>query len=157
MFFFCHFFCFCFFHSVAETIDFGLDQLDTKKKVRPTLGAEIALRLRFVPTAAQLDGSGATGTGTGYALVNSDGDAITDSSTGNLGASEGVELTATGASAATSAKESGSSKKAVPMKTATTTTAAAVSTSVKGKGKKTEAAFTSLVSGNKGDDSNITL
>lgn len=149
------------FISVAETIDFGLDQLDTKKKIRPKLGETIAMRLRFVPSAAQLDGSGATGTG--YALVTSDGDAGANlGATTSGSAGEGVELTAgvkssaqasTAAAAAVTASN-GSGKKATAMKTETATTTPSSSGK---KGKKTEAAFTSLASGNKGDDTCVNL
>lgn len=149
---------------MAESIDFGLDQLDTKKKIRPKLGEGIAMRLRFVPSAAQLDGSGATGTG--YALVTSDGDAGANlGATGSTGsAGEGVELTAgvkssavassAAMSSAAASASTGSGKKATPMKTETATTTP--SSSAK-KGKKTEAAFTSLASGNKGDDTCVNL
>jgi len=142
----------------ADTVDFDLSQLDTKKKIRPKLGEGILLRLRFVQSAAQLTAAGGS-TGKGYELVTSDeGD--------NEGAGD-VELgravatseepaesaNAAGGSAARSESASGKSDptKVSPMNTATTPTGST-------KSKKTEAAFTSLVTGTKSpEDTTVAL
>jgi hypothetical protein len=68
----------------ADSIDFGMDELDTKNKIAPKMGTAALMRLRFTQ-----DMSGAAGDG-GYALVD-----------GEAGDEAGVELksTASGASA----------------------------------------------------------
>eukprot|EP01032_Pedospumella_encystans_P022520 gene22520-25516_t len=47
----------------AESIDFDLSQLDTKKKIRPKLGPNILMRLRFVQSPAQLQATPGGNTG----------------------------------------------------------------------------------------------
>jgi hypothetical protein len=130
-------------------VDFPLDQLDTKKKVRPKLGEGILMRLRFVQSAAQREGAGAVPGGgkDGYALVSSDGEAHEEGGAVNVGGEAGVEMAGVTAAKTSSAK--GSSAKASPSKPMAVSSAAAAP-SGSAKSKKTEAAFTSLVSGNKG-------
>ncbi|KAJ1432633.1 protein-tyrosine phosphatase-like protein [Ochromonadaceae sp. CCMP2298] len=60
----------------ADSIDFGMKELDTKKKISPKMGTAALMRLRFTQ-----DMSGAAGDASGYALV------------GGESAEEGVEIT----------------------------------------------------------------
>ena len=133
------------FYRTADSIDFGLDQLDTKKKIRPKLGTDIQMRLRFVQSSSQRDASGPVPGGkSGYALVSTDGE-----SGGNLGADQsigspsdvGVEM----APVTSASAETPSSPKGTPMPISDSGSSTKSSKSA----KKTEAAFTSLVTGKK--------
>ena len=80
-----------------------MDQLDTKKKIRPKLGEGILLRLRFTPSSGgAAAGGGVTAAGAvggkGYALVTTgsaadEADALGAASSALDNAEVGVELT----------------------------------------------------------------
>lgn len=141
----------------ADTVDFALDQLDTKKKVRAKLGPEIAVRLRFVQSAAQREGDGGAvprGGKDGYALVASDGDAAAlgaveaeevekegDAEGGSEGATSGVPT-------ATSASVIGSGKREVELTAMAVSSSSGKAATVSPKGGKA-ATFTSLTSSGK--------
>ena len=56
------------YQSAAPAVDFPVDQLDIKKKVKPKLGEKFALRLRFSDVGAGGKGP-SVGTGEGYEMV----------------------------------------------------------------------------------------
>ena len=140
----------------AESIDFGLDQLDTKKKVRPKLGINVMMRLRFVQSAAQREGPEALPNGgkEGYALVSSDGDA----GAAALGAEEeeGVEMAPV--QTPSTAAQQGSPVKPMPVSTTTNTANATApnSNSTSSKDKK-KGKFSSISSGDAIDLSQVAL
>lgn len=141
----------------AESIDFGLDQLDTKKKVRPKLGINVMMRLRFVQSAAQREGPEALPNGgkEGYALVSSDGDA----GAAALGAEEeeGVEMAPV--QTPSTAAQQGSPAKPMPVSITATTTSSATapnSNSTSSKDKK-KGKFSSISSGDAIDLSQVAL
>ena len=141
-------------HRTADTVDFDLSQLDTKKKIRPKLGEGILLRLRFVQSAAQLTAAGGS-TGKGYELVTAeDNDNAGDVELGRaVATNESAASAAEGGAAVQAESASGKSEptKVSPMNTATTPTGST-------KSKKTEAAFTSLVTGTKSpEDTTVAL
>lgn len=57
-----------FMDRYAPVVDFGVEQCDIKKKIKPKLGAEFGVRLRFTD-----DGTGTVGT-KGYEMVATNGD-----------------------------------------------------------------------------------
>jgi hypothetical protein len=129
----------------TDVVDFGLTQLDTKKKVRAKLGEGILLRLRF--TQGGGGGSPVGGGGGGskkYALVTGEADLGTDSYTHTLGAL-GAGVTAD--ADADAASEDQVNVELVPMPTSagSSSSSSAKGGSAKLGGPSSEIAFTSLV------------
>jgi hypothetical protein len=117
----------------TDVVDFGLTQLDTKKKVRAKLGEGILLRLRFTQGGGGGSPVGGGGGSKKYALVTGEADLGTDSYTHTLGA--GV----TAGADADAASEDQVNVELAPMPTS------AKGGSAKLGGPSSEVAFTSLV------------
>jgi hypothetical protein len=117
--------------------------------VRPKLGTTVAMRLRFVQSAAQLEGDAAVPRGgkEGYALVASEGER-----------DDGAALGADGSTGtATPAVEPSTPVKEVELKTMPVSTgASSASTSPKGK-EKAKGSFTSLSGSDKGGLETVVL
>ncbi len=140
-----------------------MSQLDTKKKIRPKLGPNILMRLRFVQSPAQLQTTPGGNTGKGYELVttNEEGDTegAGDVELGRVNATAAASPVGTKAvpseAAEADASAGGEAEETAPLKTPSSPTTPTGSSK---KNKGTEAKFTSLVSGTKApEDTTVAL